>query len=456
VTQVEYFRFADGTLGVSQLLALQGTSGNDSLTGTNGADRLFGYGGNDTLHAGKGDDVLNGGAGNDLLDGGDDNDTASYAGTSGAVTVSLALTTAQNTVGAGTDTLVSIENLIGGDGNDTLTGNALANRLEGGAGSDALNGGAGADTLLGGIGNDRYIVDNAGDVVTENVGEGTDTVTSSVSYSLSANVENLSLAGTSAINGTGNELNNVLTGNAAANSLTGNEGDDVLHGAAGNDVLDGGTGNDVLDGGAGSDHLSGGDGDDVYFVDVVTDVVTEGAFQGIDTVNSSVSYALGANVENLVLAGSKALIGTGNTLDNGITGNASANTLVGGDGNDTLSGGLGTDTLTGGAGNDVFVFNMALAKNVDKITDFDAAADAIALDHHIFAALGLGALAPSAFQAGAGSVATSAGVHIIFNTATGGLFYDADGSGGAAAVQFATIVLTGLVGPVTVADFVVT
>jgi trimeric autotransporter adhesin len=457
VTEMEYFRFADGTLAASQLLLLQGTAGNDSLTGTNAADLLFGYAGNDSLHGGKGDDVLNGGAGNDLLDGGDGNDTASYAGTSAAVIVSLASAAAQNTGGAGTDTLTSIENLIGGAGNDTLTGNAVANRLEGGAGNDALNGGAGADTMLGGVGNDAYVVDNAGDVVTENVGEGTDTVTSTVSYALPANVENLTLAGTSAINGSGNELNNVLTGNAAANTLTGNDGNDVLHGAAGNDVLDGGAGNDVLDGGLGSDHLSGGDGDDVYFVDVSTDVITEGASQGIDTVTSSLSYALGANVENLILlAGSKALIGTGNSLDNVITGNASANTLIGGEGNDTLAGGLGGDTLTGGAGNDVFVFNTSPVKNIDKITDFNAANDAIALDHHIFAALGVGSLPPSSFQAGASSTAAGAGVHIIFNTATGGLFYDADGAGGVAAVQFATIVLAGLAGPVTAADFIVT
>jgi Ca2+-binding RTX toxin-like protein len=457
VRDVELFEFADGVKSAWELVSLTGTTGNDLLNGTDIADHINGLAGNDTLNGGAGNDTLSGGAGNDILNGGSDLDTASYAGTSAAVIVSLASAAAQNTGGAGTDTLTSIENLIGGAGNDTLTGNAVANRLEGGAGNDALNGGAGADTMLGGVGNDAYVVDNAGDVVTENVGEGTDTVTSTVSYALPANVENLTLAGTSAINGSGNELNNVLTGNAAANTLTGNDGNDVLHGAAGNDVLDGGAGNDVLDGGLGSDHLSGGDGDDVYFVDVSTDVITEGASQGIDTVTSSLSYALGANVENLILlAGSKALIGTGNSLDNVITGNASANTLIGGEGNDTLAGGLGGDTLTGGAGNDVFVFNTSPVKNIDKITDFNAANDAIALDHHIFAALGVGSLPPSSFQAGASSTAAGAGVHIIFNTATGGLFYDADGAGGVAAVQFATIVLAGLAGPVTAADFIVT
>jgi Ca2+-binding RTX toxin-like protein len=169
-----------------------------------------------------------------------------------------------------------------------------------------------------------------------------------------------------------------------------------------------------------------------------------------------------------------ALLGTGNDANNLIGGNASNNTLsglggddfldglggndtlLGGSGNDTLAGGLGNDLMTGGTGQDVFVFNTAPgSRNIDKIADFSAADDTIQLDHHAFAALPAGALSAGAFQAGATSVAAGAGIHVIFNTGTGALLYDADGAGGTAAVQFATIVLTGLAGPVTAADFIV-
>jgi Ca2+-binding RTX toxin-like protein len=473
-SDIEYFQFADGTRSAAQLvLQTGGTSGNDLLNGTSGPEVLSGFAGNDTLNGGAGNDTLIGGSGNDSLNGGDGNDIASYAGNVLGVKVSLATASGQNTLGAGTDTLVGVENLIGGDGNDALTGSSLANRLEGGLGDDTLSGGVGADTLLGGAGNDSYFVDNAGDVVTENSGEGTDTVTSTITYTLGANVENLVLGGTLAINGIGNELANTLTGNGAANTLTGNAGDDSLLGAAGNDILWGGDGNDLLNGGTGADQLHGGKGDDTYVVDSTLDQVFEDSGQGIDTVRSSVSFTLGANLENLLLLGT-AVAGTGNSADNTITGNASNNTLaglggndyldglagndtlLGGDGTDTLAGGLGSDLMTGGAGQDMFVFSTVPgSRNIDRISDFSATDDTIKLDSHVFAALPTGALSAGAFQTAATSVAGGAGIHVIFNTGTGALLYDVDGAGGVAAVQFATIVLTGLAGPVTAADFVV-
>jgi Ca2+-binding RTX toxin-like protein len=166
------------------------------------------------------------------------------------------------------------------------------------------------------------VVDNAGDMVVEDAGAGVDLVQSSVSFALGANVENLTLTGSAAINGTGNGLNNVITGNAGANRLSGGEGNDTLNGGAGNDSLDGGAGDDRLDGGAGVDRLVGGAGNDLYVVDSASDLIVEDAGAGVDLVQASVSFALGANIENLTLTGSGALNGTGNGLNNVILGNA--------------------------------------------------------------------------------------------------------------------------------------
>ena len=170
---------------------------------------------------------------------------------------------------------------VGTAGNDVLTGTSEEDTILGLAGNDTLIGGAGNDTMSGGAGNDIYVVDAAGDVVTEAAGEGTDTVQSSVSYSLGANVENLTLTGSGDINATGNTL---------ANTLTGNAGNNVLDGGAGNDILNAGAGDDTLIGGAGNDTMAGGAGNDTYVVDAAGDVVTEAAGEGTDTVQSSVTY----------------------------------------------------------------------------------------------------------------------------------------------------------------------
>jgi hypothetical protein len=177
-------------------------------------------------------------AGNDILAGSLSNDTVTYAYATAPVTVSLAITTQQNTIGAGSDTLTNIDNLMGSNYSDSLTGNAKNNVLDGGSGNDKLNGASGADTLIGELGNDSYFVDNVGDVIIEYLNEGTDKVNSSVPYTLSANVENLTLTGVLAINGTGNDLSNILVGNTGNNLLKGLAGLDRLTGRAGADRFD--------------------------------------------------------------------------------------------------------------------------------------------------------------------------------------------------------------------------
>lgn len=249
----------------------------------------------------------------------------------------------------------NIENAVGGSGNDTLIGNALNNVLTGGAGNDTLNGDTGEDRLIGGLGDDTYVINSTGDVMVEQAGQGTDTVSTTFSFTLASNFENLILAGTTALNGTGNSAANTLTGNTAANTL---------------------------DGGAGADILIGGKGNDTYIVDNVGDQVRELAGQGTDTVLSSVSFTLSSDVEHLTFTGTAALNGTGNTLNNTLTGNDGANILAGGAGNDALVGGggndrlmgqAGVDTLTGGAGADTFIFDLLSLGTRDTIKDFSVA-----------------------------------------------------------------------------------
>ncbi|MES2493409.1 MAG: glycosyl hydrolase [Pseudomonadota bacterium] len=359
-----------------------GTDGDDTLAGGDPADALFG---------GKGNDMIEGRGGADRIDGGEGIDLASYASSAAGVQVDLSVA-AQDGGDAEGDWLVNIENVRGSDHDDVLTGDDGANVLHGLAGSDrlyggkgddslyggdgddTLNGGMGADRMVGGLGGDIYIVDSFADVTIEDAGGGTDTVKTLVdSYVLSANVENLVLAGTAGLSGTGNGSANTLTGNDGANVLFGlagsdrlyggkgddalNGGDDhdFLYGGDGNDRLEGGAGNDTLDGRVGADIMHGGAGNDIYFVDGLGDVVAESANGGADTVRSLISqYTLGDNVEKLVLVGPSGQTGIGNDLGNTMTGSLGADTLIGGGGNDVLDGNDGADHMDGGAGDDTF------------------------------------------------------------------------------------------------------
>ena len=283
------------------------------------------------------------------------------------------------------------------------------------------------DTLPGTTGDDTYTVNNSAlKISAEQFNGGTDTINTSVSYTLPANVENMTLTGTAGIDGTGNALGNILVGNS------------------GNNILNGGDGNDRLDGGDGADKLAGGAGDDTYIVDLTTngalqDTVTEAANAGTDTLQlrSSADLAkaktltLASNLENLdaSLTGTTLLNLSGNAADNILTGNAADN---------ALNGGAGADILTGGTGNDRFIFSSALnaTTNIDTLTDFTAGHDTIQLNKAIFAALGAaGSLNADFFYAG--TSAHDANDHIIYDA--GALYYDPDGTGAAVQVQFATL-----------------
>jgi Ca2+-binding RTX toxin-like protein len=303
------------------------------------------------------------------------------------------------------------DTLNGTNSSDTINGLGGDDTLNGLGGNDTLDGGTGADTMNGGTGNDTYIVDDSGDVVNENSGEGTDTVrTTLVAYALGANVEHLRFIGVGNFTGTGNALNNDITGSGGNDTLSGGDGHDQLYGMGGDDSLYGGVGHDLLSGGSGADYMEGNDGNDAYIVDDVGDSVVEASLEGVDLVYSTLaSYTLGANVENLQQNGSGNFTGTGNALDNRIVSfgaddtlsggdgadelrsGAGLDSLVGGDGGDLLVGGADADTMTGGAGSDTFqigYFESGTGVDADRITDFQSGdlVDVSGWDANFFAA----------------------------------------------------------------------
>jgi Ca2+-binding RTX toxin-like protein len=406
----------------------------DTITGGNGDDNIFGLAGDDYLIGGAGKDTLNGGDGDDLLrdDLGDD-----Y--------------------------------LIGGKGNDDLYGGIGVNTLEGSEGNDVY-----------------YISHNATDTVNSTIVEaangGIDTAYSSLTVSaLADNVENLALLFNANINATGNSLDNLIYGNngnnninggsgndylidgAGEDTLNGGDGDDLLRDDLGDDYLIGGKGNDDLYGGIGVNTLEGNEGNDVYYIshnatDTVNSTIVEAANGGIDTAYSSLTVsALADNVENLALLFNANINATGNSLDNLIYGN---------NGNNNINGGAGNDTLYGGAGSDVFVFDSsslinAVISGIDTIGDFTVNQDKIQLSKAAFSALNTSntTLASGDFSLVANATEQSAAeltdAKIIYNSQTGGLFYNANGNAdgfGGTGGQFAQ--LSPLLG-LTQSDFTV-
>jgi Ca2+-binding RTX toxin-like protein len=338
-------------------------AGNLNGTGNASHNTILGNGGNNILDGGLGNDTLTGGAGNDtyILNaagdvvvelGSDTGDTvkssaASLAAFAGIENYFFTGATAFTFTGDGVNNIVSGGNgndtLDGAGGDDTLLGNGGNDVLDGEAGDDFLDGGAGNDKMSGGSGNDIYVISAAGDVITEEGGDTEDQVKSSVTVNLailaSGLIEHAILTGATAINATGNDEDNELTGNSAANKLNG---------------------------GAGADTLTGGNGADIYTVDDLGDVVQEttgGAAGGVDIVNSSIDFTLGANVEKLTLLASFGDIdGTGNSLNNTILGNEGGNRLDGDVGNDTMTGGAGGDTYVVDSTKDVVNETIANSK----------------------------------------------------------------------------------------------
>ncbi|MEQ1955775.1 calcium-binding protein [Mesorhizobium sp. CN2-181] len=478
---------------------LSGTSGANTFNGQGGNDILNGNGGNDILLGGAGDDVLIGGSGADSLQGGaGTSDTADYSGSASPVTVNLTSGTGSDGDAQG-DTLTGIERLIGSAGNDTLIGSAGDNTLIGGAGADTLTGNGGTDTVdysgssaavninlvagtgTGGdaqgdmlVGTTNAIGSAFGDVLT-GIGTGT----------LEGRDGNDVLAGATTLDGgTGNDtllggaaaeiLNGgadrdtvsyaassagvtvdlglagpqVSTGDASGDTLTGIEN---LRGSIFADVLTGDAGDNILnDGGVGgSDTLTGGGGNDSYSVYNASATIVEIAGEGADRVSAGVNFVLasGVSAEYLNTTSLQA------TYAVNLTGNELAQLVRGNDGANVLDGAGGNDVLWGMGGTDTFRFSSALgAGNVDRIGDFTVGEDLIELDDSIFSALGLGTLDASAFKDNA-IAPRDADDRIFYNSNTGSLFYDADGTGtDFAAVKFATLA-PGLA--LTAADFVV-
>lgn len=473
-----------------------GGAGFDTLSNIN---NLIGSNYNDNLAGDSQNNILDGGIGADILAGGLGND--SYI-------VNLPGDVVTEKFNAGIDTIKSsvtytlpgqVENLtLIGAANINGTGNALANVIIGNAANNTLNGGAGTDTAIGGLGNDIYFVDHPNDIVTESLNEGVDKINSNFTHTLPEHVEDLTLTGTAIINGSGNGLANILVGNSAANVLDGLTGADILRGGAGDDtyiiddmgdiitetvnagtdkvssnitytlknniehlILSGtdalnGTGNvlantitgnaatNLLNGATGADTLIGGLGDDIYTVDNASDIIVENLNEGIDRVNSSVSYLLSDHVENITLTGSSAINATGNGRSNTIGGNSSSNQLIGGEGDDIINGAGGSNTLTGGAGKDYFQFKTLdhiTGSHTDTITDYNVFDDTIKLENSIFTVFS-DMIIPDripAVQFVTGTQALDENDYIIYNNATGAVLYDADGNGAGAAVQFTTL-----------------
>jgi serralysin len=422
-----------------------------SVTITDGTFENF------TVLTGSGGDTLTVGDGDNIIKAGD-----------GANTITAGQGANQIIGGIDADTITAGDggNVIdGGDGTNTLTSGAGKDHIDSGTGADTIVAGAGADlvtiqggsdTVDSGAGGDRLVVDysllhadvsggvTGGNLLSGYTGHIADTTVNGVDF--------VATEAFTVTTGSGND--SIATG-AANDRLTGGAGNDTLDGGNGNDLLFGNSGQDTLRGAGGDDRLDGGDGNDKLFGGAGADAFDGGASVDRAQYNDAaaglvadlqVSAANTGDAAGDTFVSVEQLIGSafaddlrGDAGNNGIWGGAGNDTLHGRSGNDTLTGGDGNDTLVGGAGNDAFVFSSAFSAttNVDTVADFSVASDTMHLDNNVFTTLPLGSLASDAFFIGA--AAQDAEDRIIYNSATGAVLYDKDGSGGSAAIQFATL-----------------
>ncbi|MEA3012083.1 MAG: hypothetical protein QOD42_628 [Sphingomonadales bacterium] len=381
-----------------------------------------------TITGGAGRNVIVGGLGADVMVGYDDDDTyriqdaddvvIETVGQGGNDSIFVDVSLGSYAMQAG----VAVENLAAFDALSiaafNLTGNEFDNRITGSAGVNTLIGGGGNDVLIGGDGGDFYRIDDFGDTVFESIGtSGTDSVYVAMNlsgYTLAASDAAIEVL--AAIDPTATITFN-LTGNLFANTIFG------------------GAGSNTLIGGGGADTLVGFGGNDYYRVEEAGDTVVESAGGGYDSVYAGTSYTLGAGQEIEVLAA----IDPASTVGMNLTGNGAANELYGNAGANTLDGKSGTDLLYGFAGVDMFAFTTSPDQgDIDTIGDFLSGTDKIGLDNAVFGGIGNpGAFDANAFVIGTAAVGTED--RIIYNQATGELFYDADGSGSGVAYHFATL-----------------
>ena len=386
---------------------LDGGLGNDQMIGGGGLDTLIGDLGNDTLDGGIGVDQMTGGAGNDIYFVDESTDSVIEAAGGGTDHVNRRQRRSMLSANVENLTLLGGAN-ISGTGNDlanVLTGNRGQNSLSGGKGDDTLDGGEDGDLLSGGLGNDTYFVDHIGDIVVEIVGEGKDTLYSSVSFDLlnSQEVETMVLSSAVAISGTGNAFANIITMTGSGQAtLAGEGGNDTLTGGSNQDILNGGNDNDVLNGGGELDILLGADGND----------------------------RLNGGGGNDLLAG-----GLG---DDYLVGGTGADTLKGGAGIDYLEGGSGADVLYGEAETDGYAYRIEALADLatlggDTIHGFQTGADRIELAD-LISDFGID---PADAIGGGYVLLTKSGDDTLVR-------FDKDGTGGTGPVTLATVVDAGV------------
>ena len=410
---------ADVQIEVLQTTSAAGTAAID-LTGNGSSQRIIGNAGANVLRTGGGPgdlgaDTLQGLGGDDIYQVTNSADLVIEQAGQGADDRVYSAVSYALTADAGIEVL-SANSYTSGRALD-LTGNGFAQQIIGNAGVNRLEDGAGAaDTLTGLGGDDSYVLRHAGSLIVEGAGQGTaDRVFAAVSFALAADddiefLQTVSASGTAALNLTGNALSQSLFGNAGAN---------------------------MLEGGGGADTLSGGAGDDTYVIRMAGGRIVEGAGQGsADRVLAAVSFTLEADVQIEVLQ----TIFTGSLTALNLTGNALAQRIIGNAGDNRLDGREGKDILTGGAGADRFVFSAGLGfAHVDRITDFDTGDDTIWLNHALFDGLSFGALSAAAFRANTTGLAGDAMDRLIYDSGSGELWFDRDGSGAGSRVRIALL-----------------